>query len=353
MSLLQRLEEARETAPIPKLFGRQAARVAALVRLAPTLATTLALSPARAIHAVAAYLEAEAHAGTAMEVMAEAIDSTDPRQLLERAVPGCDSRLFRVLERVALPAWSRSEISSLDEVIRSGFVDALGTATITRGHLAEAQHLMRAHPVVQRTRSQITDNLSRQRLAIAVEWLEARGALRRLAEVPEGSGRQAVARRLRDDLSALNGPFCPFPVPAGWQHLASVQELWASGDLLKNCLVAGNWGGASHVLGLLAGTDLYLLHREKMLLARLRRCGEHVWSLVEMRGPLNASPDEREKGALVSSLIERGLVVLDGELDDALDHLLIPIADPSLDAAEDHDERACEERAGGNAAIAA
>lgn len=55
----------------------------------------------------------------------------------------------------------------------------------------------------------------------------------------------------------------------------------------------------------------------------------------------------------MSSLTERGLVVLDGDLDDAVDHLLIPIADLGLDAAEGAQQHGDEGEPGRNAAIAA
>jgi len=170
-------------------MAREAVRIAALLRIAPQLALRLSLAPTRDVHAVAAFLEAQAAAGMPLEAMAAAIGSSDPRALLDRALPGRDARLFRALDRAILPAWSVEEIAALDEVIRSDIADTLGTAGgITRTNLAAARLLLSSHPVLRRTRAHITDAWTRQRLTAVLVWLQGQGTLRSLGATPEGAG---------------------------------------------------------------------------------------------------------------------------------------------------------------------
>jgi len=316
-------ETTRETAPIPRLFGAQSVRVTALFRIVPDLAVRLSLGPARTIHVTAAFLESEAAAGAALERSAEAIANCDPRTLLDRLMPNHHPRLFKALDRAALPAWSIQQISDLDAVLWSGIADdVLGSKTLSHDAVASAHGLLRAHPIIRRVRPLVTDQWTRDKMSAVLLWLQEQKALRHLAMLPEGAGRQAIARRLRDDLAALRAAPCPLALPDGWEHLSTPGALWQTGIALQNCVTIGSYGSAARLLGLLAGTDLYLLQREAELLVHLRHAGGRLWALVEAAGKGNRQVNEQVENGLIAYLTRGGAVILPIGLEGSLDTLL-------------------------------
>src|SRR3712207_1623845 len=103
-----------ETAPLLGLFGPLAGVVGVIVRAEPSLALRIMQSPPRAIHAVAIFLHETACPDEANR-LSDVVSETHPRDLLRKRLPTCDQRLYRLLDRAALPAWSRCDYLALDE----------------------------------------------------------------------------------------------------------------------------------------------------------------------------------------------------------------------------------------------
>src|ERR1700693_5400660 len=89
-----------ERAPAILIFGPLADRVAGLLRSRPSLTARITFAPREAIHAIAAFLYLAAEAADAAAEVAYLIDTSDPRELLAKAVPDCPARLYRALDTV-------------------------------------------------------------------------------------------------------------------------------------------------------------------------------------------------------------------------------------------------------------
>jgi hypothetical protein len=332
-------ETSRETAPFPRTFGKQAQRVAALIRVAPSLAARLALAPARALHSVAAYLEAKAARGASLESMADALSSCAPRALLGQALPNHDARLFRLLNRAALPAWSLAEVMALDDVLRAELGDILSDGPISPETVSAARLILDAHPIVQRVCRAIPDSWTRAKLSTAITWLDEQGALAHLSATPRVAGLSAIARRLRRDLATLRAPQAPFSIPADWAQIDTVDGLWAVGRELENCLAFAHYGACERVPDLLTGRDVYLFSRALRVVFRLRHMGGRTWACVERGGHRNKSLKPEVIRGLADALRACGVVYLDDDLGTALEHLIRPLrARPDLADAEDAED---------------
>ncbi|MFC7538773.1 hypothetical protein ACFQU2_03950 [Siccirubricoccus deserti] len=93
-----RNESPNERAPLLLVFGDLAPRVAALIRARPLLIARLIVAP-RAVHAIAAFLHLAPDAAGPDAEVATIINDTDPRELLNAALPACPARLYRALDR--------------------------------------------------------------------------------------------------------------------------------------------------------------------------------------------------------------------------------------------------------------
>jgi hypothetical protein len=333
-------EAKRETSPFPKLFGRQASRIAALFRIAPNLAARLSLAPARALHSVAAFLEAEAAQGTSLETMTAALSSSTPRALLAHALPGHDPRLFRLLDRATLPTWSLADVRALDEVVRADLADLLGGGSIKPEGVRSARSVLDAHPILRRVCRAIPDSWTRDQLAMVLDWLEDMSALHHLAGTPPDAGLNAIARRLRLDLRSLRAPPAPFEIPEGWHQVGDIEELWAVGRKLENCIALSRYGSGERVADLMSGRDVYLFNASSNALFQLRHMGGHTWACVESGGRRNRLLGQEIERGLADGLRRSGVFYLKDDLGSALGALLRPLrARPDLDDAEDEDGR--------------
>src|SRR4051794_36673165 len=96
---LNQNEKPAERAPLLLVFSDLSGRMAALVRARPRLISRLMVAPREAIHSIGAFLHLAPEAAQADVVVAAVIDESHPRELLNAALPGRPSRLYRALDR--------------------------------------------------------------------------------------------------------------------------------------------------------------------------------------------------------------------------------------------------------------
>jgi hypothetical protein len=134
----------KERAPLLLVFGPLAGRVAAIVRVRPTLVTKIAFAPREAIHAIAAFLYISSQAAGSDNEVANLIERHDPRDLLNMALPNCPARLYRALDRAGDTVHERSFYMRLGSIctgpFASGFLD--GDLKTTRLDFYEAMQGM-------------------------------------------------------------------------------------------------------------------------------------------------------------------------------------------------------------------
>jgi len=88
-----------ERAPVFKVFGPHASRVALLVRARPALLRRLAFAPSRAVHAVGAWLHLSPDADQNDDAVAAIVDESNPRDLLRAILPDTPRTLYKALDR--------------------------------------------------------------------------------------------------------------------------------------------------------------------------------------------------------------------------------------------------------------
>lgn len=311
------------------------ARVAAALRGRPALTARLALAPRRAIHAVAAFVQSSAadrdEHGTD-QAFAERLLNDHPRDLLAAALGVAPHpRLYRLLDRAALPAWPVADYAALDRLLRMGADDALARDNdreIEARNVASVARLLDGDPTLLRARLACTEGGSRQALAAVLAVLRASGVAEPVETLPDGSGHAALARRLRRAVAALGSPHAAFPAPPGWKVVASVADLWLVGARLRVCCAGRTWGAAHYASKLASGASVFL-HGSGSdggggdVLAEVARLPGGVWAVEAIRGARNARPPAgRSADALTTALRAQGLAVASMQFEQALNWLV-------------------------------
>ncbi len=88
-----------ERAPMLLVFGPHAARMASLVRVRPSLLSRIAFAPPSAVHAIGGFLYLARQADQPDPELAALLDESDPRDLLQVAIPQAPAHLYRAMER--------------------------------------------------------------------------------------------------------------------------------------------------------------------------------------------------------------------------------------------------------------
>ncbi|MBC9176159.1 hypothetical protein [Pseudoroseomonas ludipueritiae] len=315
----------REKAPILCIFGNDAAAMAQVIRAAPDLGRRLALAPRRAVHALAAFLASEAARRlNGAELIAE-LRTHHPRDLLHAALPGCDRRLYKTLNRAALPAWSLAEYAMVDALLRAevGAVTS-GTGPLTRARVATWHECLGEEPAFARWLAPFDDTADRAGLRVVLTWLRHAGLLTEPA--PEGEAEPiAVSRAVVRMISQAKGPEAPFVVPEGWQQLRSARELLAMGRRLGNCLRATDRSAPQSIQHLLTGQVVFLHHAKAAVLAGLMPEPGGFWSVAVIQGRRNRPAPSWLVETLISALKASGIAVLPMGLDAALRASLDPL----------------------------
>jgi hypothetical protein len=215
----------QERAPLLLVFGELAPRIAALVRLRPSLVARLIVAPREAVHSVTAFLYLAPDATKPDEEVAPIIDQTDPRELLRAALPSCPPRLYKALDSAGDRAHPRRFYERLGAVCAGPFANILLDGELTEARIAYYEALARMDPAMSALRSGLPENTY---LAEGVDCLlallRARGALHdEDVRLPPKSGMAAIARRLRSALARVEAPDPGFTVPSPFRLVRTTE----------------------------------------------------------------------------------------------------------------------------------
>jgi hypothetical protein len=321
-----------ETAPVLNLFGPLAQGVGALVRIAPELALRLTLAPTRAVHATAIFMHSQATAGIEPEVTANSLLEQHPRDLLRQTLPKADARLYKMLDRAALPAWSLAEYEALEELPRSEVSDLIpDRGKIMPSSVINALAILRADPVVRHARRALAGNYDRERLETVVQVLHRMGLLRDLAALPDGSGASAVARRAAADLGRAEAPAIEFPIAPGWALVRRLADLWAHGERMNLCLRPGLYGAGDYAVSMLMGRSIFLYCAEPELLVQFRHLLVDTWTLAECSAARHARVPDGPIRELTTYVESAGIALLPVLTGAAMDSILRPLRSKDRD----------------------
>jgi hypothetical protein len=273
------------------------------------------LAPARVIHALSAYVQASTAEGHDTASVADALLSTDIRELLARAVPNPHSRLFQLLDRLDTPAKSLDAYQRMNSLLHGpGSKLLLDSQTISVGQLALTERIA-ADPVLLAARRAIgSSDFNLTLLTSTLAYLRTSKLASAIEELPDGAGWRALCRRIKADLGRAQAPKPPFRIPDGWCHVVDVASLWHVGRELENC-ASGLSNGNEHIRHLIAGTAVYIVTTATpTTLAMIECVGPTLWKLGDIgsRGQWQEPRDKLIKG-LTESLAEIGHTLLEDD----------------------------------------
>lgn len=310
----ERNDSHRERAPLLRVFGVLAPRVAALVRARPGLVARLVVAPREAVHAMGAYLHLAPGAALADTEVAVALDGCHPRDLLRAALPGCPPRLYRVLDRAGDRVRERAFYQRLGEAVLGPCGGALldGEGPLDDRLLDYFRMLGAMDPLVASVRKALPGGIHHlEAVETMVALLKAHGALRGGdLDLPPGAGTAAVAKRLRRALGRIPAPDPGFAVPPPYRLVGTAAELHRIGKVFKNCLRPPDWQATKHHLGHIDGSEVFLIADEPPLVVGMRRAAPGVWTVQDMAGPGNAAAPEGARDALLRGLAAAGARVV-------------------------------------------
>jgi hypothetical protein len=309
-----------ENAPSLGLYGDAAPIMAQAIRLHPGLAARLLFSPARDIHARGAFVSSIMARQSPAEI-AVALATRHPRDLLAEVIgEDTDPRLFRFLEKCALPAWPVEFYAKLNQVLRAGLDDALPTdRPITASEvLTTAKLLDIADPRVRHARRALRSGYEQEALASALTLLDAMGSP---PEVPDGIARPALARHVRRALGAIRSPLeGRLSPPPGWVLLGSATDLWRIGRRLDLCFGSSTWS-ASYSVALAVGSSAFLHHEEWGVVAEFEITAGAL-ALSQARRAKNARVSPAQIDTLIVGLRAGGAVVATTKFESAIETLM-------------------------------
>ncbi|MBC4018642.1 hypothetical protein ACFQU2_16655 [Siccirubricoccus deserti] len=305
------------------VFGDLAPRVAALIRARPILIARLIVAPREAVHAIAAFLHLAPDAAGPDVDVAKIINQTDPRELLNAALPACPARLYRALDRAGDRVRERRFYEKLAAVCSGPFADRLLDGALDDIRVAHFEALSRMDPALGAMRSALPENTYLvEGIDSLVAFLRARGALRDGdLRLPPGAGLPAITRRLRVALGRIEAPDPGFNPPPPFRLLRTSDELQRIGKAFGNCVALPQWGSAQHHFHLLDGTGVYLASDEPPLLVSLRRAADRVWYFDQAAGPGNETPPAGMKAGLFRDLRATGLTIVTADPQSSLARL--------------------------------
>jgi hypothetical protein len=305
-----RNESTKERAPLLLVFGDLAPRVAALVRARPLLIARLIVAPREAVHSIGAFLHLAPDAARSDAEVATIINDTDPRDLLNVALPGCPARLYRALDRAGDRVQARRFYERLGVICRGPFADLLlADGLIDDASIAHYETLSKLDPAVGALPTVFKANTYlAQSVDSLIALLRAHGALRDGdLRLPAHAGLPAVVRRLRAANGRIEAPDPGFIPPQPFRIIRTTDELQRIGKALGNCVALPQWGAVRYHLNLIDGTAVFLVSDDPPLLALLHRVADRVFYLEQCAGPKNASPPAGVRSALIRDLTAAGL----------------------------------------------
>ena len=304
-------------------WGDLAGGVARLIRARPGIAARLALAPARAIHATAAYLHHGMASGYTEEAVGQAVECLKPRDLLCQALPATHPRLFRLLDR----AGPKVKPPAFYERLNAGLRGPAGAVLLRAQHLStdtlDIADLMAADPVLLAVKGGLDVGVyGMQCLGTALAYIRALGLAADVETLPRGAGVPALVRRIEADLGRGRPPPAPFPAPAGWRLVATVAELWALGRALQNCLCGMRGSGVDHVSAYLEGGEVILVSlTEPVVMASITSAGPGLWHMAQCVGHRNAPPPFETRDGLQRALKRVGVSLVHVDCADAIQNV--------------------------------
>ncbi|MBC7432591.1 MAG: hypothetical protein H7345_11030 [Rubritepida sp.] len=257
-------------------------------------------------------------AQASIEEVARTLSARDPRDLLRGALPGCEPRLYRLLDRATCPVWTLEEYRTLDDLVRLGEPRVTeGREMLSPADLADLRDGLSDDPLTRRLVAPYHRE-DREAVRTVLLYLRHAGLFGLVEEVPRGSGTAAVGRRVLRALAAAEAPAVPFPTPAGWVRLRSAGEVFAIGARLRNCLRRGEVEGLWTLVEFLAGRTVLLFHQEAEVLAEFVAMPAGLWQLRQANGAANATVPEPVVRALQAALHAAGVVLLPQSLSGAI-----------------------------------
>lgn len=331
----------KEISPVLGLFGPFAGRMSELFRLEKTLSYQFSLCPPRMIHVAAIYLHHEAERDTPPSVTANTLLTEHPRDLLRSVFSDYDPRLYRLLDRAALPAWSQSDYAALNDVLQTEVADLLlNRGEITPLVVNHAQGILHADPIIRRARHAVPHEQERRRLETLIAVLRRLDMLHDLDAIPDGAGRQAVAKRAAADLGRLEpSGDVEFPIPQQWVRVQNLQNLWRIANSARFCIRPGQWGAGDYALSFLMDRSIFLYHPEPPgLLAQFREMVAGFWVLAQCKGAGNRPAPRSIVRELTNYVEQAGVSLLPDSLGDAMDTVLSPLRTRDRDDEGGHHE---------------
>ena len=312
-----------EAAPVLRQFGKQASRAAMLVRLRPELAHRIMLAPRRAMHVYVALMQQHAADEVPLERTADLLLGEHPRTLLRAVVPGLHERLYRLLDRAALPAWPLEAYRLLNTVLSSPISDLLdGVSDLTPTEVERLGALLTADPVIQRASKLTRESYYRDNLSSVVAVLRSYDALHDLGALPAGAGARAIAKRAKADLSRIRMPDTSLPKVKGWTRLLTVGDLWRYASRMELCIAPGSYSAGDATISALMGRSVFLYSTEHDALAQLRAVPVDAWVIAEAAVAKNGRLPPGVVASLHDGLVAAGAVLLPATPQAAIDKIL-------------------------------
>ncbi|MGK7870861.1 hypothetical protein [Falsiroseomonas sp. E2-1-a20] len=315
----------QERAPLLLAFGPHSSRVAALLRLRPSLMAKLFVAPREALHATGAFLHLSPDAAQPDADVAAIIDNTDPRVLLRSAMPNCPPQLYRSLDRAGNQVRGHTFYQRLSALVAKPVASPL----LESGPLSDAridfyEGLPRMDPALASWISALQeDHYVAAGVDSLVSLLRSHNALRdEDVQAPPRAGLAALTRRLCAALGRIEAPVPPFTIPAPFRLVRNAAELQVIGLNFQNCVALPQWHATKFHFALINGTSVFLNSDEPPLLAVMNRISLGVWHLEQVAGPKNAPPPKGMKAQLIEDLTKKGLKIVSIDPQSALGRLV-------------------------------
>jgi hypothetical protein len=314
-----------ERAPLLLVFSDLAGRMAALVRVRPSLIANLIVAPREAIHSVGAYLHLAADAGLSDAEIAASIDETDPRNLLRAALPDAPPRLFRALDRAGDRVRDKRFYERLGTLCAGPFAGALlQDGRIDDARLSYYEALSRMDPALVGLQSVLDgDTYLAESIDCLIALLRSHSTLRDSdLHLPSKAGKPAIARRLRAALGRIQAPDPGFAAPPPFRLVRTSDELQQIGRAFGNCVALPEWNAPRYQIQLAQGSMVFLVAKNPPVLTSLIRVAHGVWHLEQMCGPKNTAPAPGMRANLIRDLASAGQRMVMMEPDAALSRLV-------------------------------
>jgi hypothetical protein len=314
-----------EHAPFLLTFGETLApRVAALIRIRPSLVKRLVFANRSAHHCLVAYLYHGPDIGLPDSELAEIIEETSPRCLLRFAIENPHPRMYRILNRAGDRAQDASYYMRLDKLLKSPIGSMLAdndAEELSSVRLTYYEEIQQLHPVIHsNTRLRAAPKHRLEAASLVIEYLRAMQVLHEDdLNLPEKTGMKAFTRRLHAALDRIQSPRPKLNLPSQFHQVSNIGELRNYGRRFRNCLGRFGSGGEEKLLRLGSGTSMFIVVEEPVpMIAELRLAMENVRFVAEARGVKNQFIDKAGKLPILMALRESSFTVLDEDPASAL-----------------------------------